>query len=214
MKQGLFITVEGPEGAGKSTIIKKMADELTEKGRDVILTREPGGITIAEEIREVILDPKNTAMDERTEALLYAAARRQHLAEKVIPSLDKGSIVLCDRFLDSSLAYQGHARGIGMEEVYSINKFAIGDTMPDITLYFDVEPEIGLERISAHKGREVNRLDLETIDFHERVREGYLMLLEKFPERIKKIDASASFDEVYQNALELIEKYIDERPVR
>ncbi|WP_421382501.1 dTMP kinase [Bacillus salacetis] len=214
MRQGLFITVEGPEGAGKSTIIQKMADELAEKGIDVMLTREPGGISIAEEIREVILNPKNTAMDERTEALLYAAARRQHLAEKVIPALEKGGIVLCDRFLDSSLAYQGHARGIGMDEVYSINKFAIENTMPDLTLYFDVEPDVGLGRISKHKGREVNRLDLEAIDFHERVREGYFMLLDQFPDRITKIDASRPFDDVYQNAFDIVEKFIAERPVK
>ena len=208
MKRGLFITVEGPEGAGKSTILKKMAEELKEKGHQVVLTREPGGISIAEEIRKVILDRNHTEMDERTEALLYAAARRQHLAEKVIPSLENGSMVLCDRFLDSSLAYQGHARGIGMEEVYSINKFAIGDTMPDLTLYFDVSPEVGLKRISKNQGREVNRLDLEAIDFHERVREGYLMLLKQFPQRIKKIDASVSFDDVYKTSMEIIENYI------
>ncbi|RIW29890.1 dTMP kinase [Bacillus salacetis] len=214
MEQGIFITVEGPEGAGKSTIIKQMAEELAGKGHEVVLTREPGGITIAEEIREVILNPKHTEMDERTEALLYAAARRQHLAEKVIPALENKQIVLCDRFLDSSLAYQGHARGIGMEEVYSINQFAIGNTMPDITLYFDVEPEVGLQRISKHQGREVNRLDLETLEFHERVREGYLMLLEKFPDRIKKIDAGKSFTEVYQHAFNIVEKYIAARPVK
>jgi dTMP kinase len=214
MEQGLFITVEGPEGAGKSTIIKKMADELIGKGHEVVLTREPGGISIAEEIREVILNPDHTEMDERTEALLYAAARRQHLAEKVIPALENGRIVLCDRFLDSSLAYQGYARGIGMDEVYSINKFAIEDTMPDITLYFDVEPEVGLQRISKHKGREVNRLDLEALDFHERVREGYLMLLEQFPDRIKKIDAGLAFDEVYKTAFNLVEEYIEGRPVK
>jgi dTMP kinase len=215
MKQGLFITVEGPEGAGKSTILQKMADELKEKGHQVVLTREPGGISIAEDIRRVILDRNNTEMDEKTEALLYAAARRQHLAEKVVPALENGSIVLCDRFLDSSLAYQGHARGIGMEEVYSINKFAIGNTMPDMTLYFDVSPEVGLERINKHQGREVNRLDLENIEFHERVREGYFMLLEQFPERIRKIDAGSPFEKVYQSAIELVEKYIAERkPVK
>ncbi|WP_456272844.1 dTMP kinase [Bacillus sp. AK031] len=215
MKQGLFITVEGPEGAGKSTILQKMADELKGKGHQVVLTREPGGISIAEDIRSVILDRNNTEMDERTEALLYAAARRQHLAEKVVPALENGSIVLCDRFLDSSLAYQGHARGIGMEEVYSINKFAIGDTMPDMTLYFDVSPEIGLERIRKHQGREVNRIDLEDIEFHERVREGYFMLLEQFPQRIKKIDAGSSFEKVYQSAIEMVEKYIAEKkPVK
>ncbi|MEK3856813.1 dTMP kinase [Cytobacillus sp. FSL H8-0458] len=200
MKKGKFITVEGPEGAGKTTIIDMLASNLAEEGYQVLQTREPGGIEIAEQIRSVILDKKNTKMDPRTEALLYAAARRQHLAEKVKPALDEGYIILCDRFIDSSLAYQGYARGLGIEEVYSINSFAIEGMMPELTLYFDIEPEAGLERINQHKGREVNRLDLEKLDFHHKVREGYLKLMELYPERIFKIDASKPLEEVYQQA--------------
>ncbi len=129
-------------------------------------------------------------MDARTEALLYAAARRQHLVEKVKPALEEGKIVLCDRFVDSSLAYQGHARGLGIDEVLSINQFAIEKMMPDLTIYFDIEPELGLQRINKNKGREVNRLDLEHLEFHNRVREGYHLVMERFPERMVKIDAS------------------------
>lgn len=206
--RGLFITFEGPEGAGKTTIIQKVAKEMENGGIDVVLTREPGGIQISEQIRQVILDPANTAMDARTEALLYAAARRQHLVEKVIPALKKGAIVLCDRFIDSSLAYQGHARGLGMDEVLSINQFAIQELMPDKTLYFDIEPEIGLKRIEAHTGREVNRLDLEKVTFHHKVREGYKILLERFPERITSIDASASLHTVYEETMAIIEKLL------
>ncbi|KAF0823395.1 dTMP kinase [Cytobacillus firmus] len=200
MKKGKFITVEGPEGAGKTTIIDMLASNLAEEGYQVLQTREPGGIEIAEQIRSVILDKKNTKMDPRTEALLYAAARRQHLAEKVKPALDEGYIILCDRFIDSSLAYQGYARGLGIEEVYSINSFAIEGMMPELTLYFDIDPESGLNRINQHKGREVNRLDLEKLDFHHKVREGYLKLMELYPERIFKIDASKPLEEVYQQA--------------
>ncbi|MDP4169726.1 MAG: dTMP kinase [Bacillota bacterium] len=204
MEDGIFITIEGPEGAGKSTIIKMLADQLSEEGISVMLTREPGGIEIAEQIRTIILNPVNTAMDARTEALLYAAARRQHLVEKVKPALEEGKIVLCDRFIDSSLAYQGHARGLGIEEVYNINQFAIGHMMPQLTLYFDIDPEEGLKRISNHKGREINRLDMETIEFHCKVREGYYLLMERFSERFKSIDASAPLEEVFQNASEEI----------
>ncbi|KON85895.1 thymidylate kinase [Sporosarcina globispora] len=200
MKKGMFITVEGPEGAGKTTIIDMLASNLAEEGYQVLQTREPGGIEIAEQIRSVILDKNNTKMDPRTEALLYAAARRQHLVEKVKPAIDKGSIVLCDRFIDSSLAYQGYARGLGIDEVYSINSFAIEGMMPELTLYFDIQPEAGLERINQHKGREVNRLDLEKLDFHLKVREGYMKLMELYPERIYKVDASKPLEEVYQQA--------------
>ncbi|HYK74043.1 MAG TPA: dTMP kinase, partial [Pseudoneobacillus sp.] len=140
----------------------------------------------------------------RTEALLYAAARRQHLVEKVEPALLDGKIVLCDRFIDSSLAYQGYARGLGMEEVYTINQFAIGERMPHLTLYFDIEPEKGLERINQHQNREINRLDLEDLQFHHKVREGYQLLLKQFPDRIKKVDASQSVEDVLLQVLELI----------
>ncbi len=208
MKKGLFITFEGPEGAGKTTIIEMLEKALKDKQYNVMKTREPGGIHIAEKIREVILNREHTEMDERTEALLYAAARRQHLVEKVIPALESGRIVLCDRFIDSSLAYQGHARGIGIDEVFKINEFAISETMPDVTVYFDIPPEEGLRRISQHEEREVNRLDLENIQFHLRVQEGYILLQERFPERIKKINANQPIEQVFQDALDLIHTYI------
>ncbi len=204
MKNGFFITFEGPDGAGKSTIIRMVANEL----KDALLTREPGGIDIAEQIRKVILDKENIAMDARTEALLYAAARRQHLVEKVRPALEEGKVVLCDRFVDSSLAYQGFARGLGIDEVLSINQFAIENMMPDLTIYFDIEPELGLQRINKNKGREVNRLDLEHLEFHNRVREGYQLVLKKFPERIVKIDASREVEDVFAKTMELLKEKI------
>jgi dTMP kinase len=196
MTTGKFITFEGPEGAGKTTVINLLRAELELLGYEVLQTREPGGIEIAEKIRNVILDKGHTAMDPRTEALLYAAARRQHLVEKVNPALNEGKIVLCDRFVDSSLAYQGYARGLGMDDVYSINQFAIEERMPELTLYFDIDPEVGLNRINLHEQREVNRLDLEDIQFHHKVREGYEILLTRFPNRIRKINASLSLEEV------------------
>ncbi|MGN1386320.1 MAG: dTMP kinase [Bacillus sp. (in: firmicutes)] len=208
MEQGMFITFEGPEGAGKTTILNKLSDILKQKGYKVLQTREPGGISISEQIREVLLNKDNVSMDERTEALLYAAARRQHLVEKVLPALEEGYMVLCDRFIDSSLAYQGYARGLGVDEVYQINRFAIGETMPNLTLYFDIDPKEGLARIQSNEEREVNRLDLEKLSFHEEVREGYLKLVDRFPERIKIVDASAGVDEVLDNALEVIQAYI------
>ncbi|WP_294405856.1 dTMP kinase [uncultured Clostridium sp.] len=196
MKKGLFIVFEGGEGTGKTTAIESIYDWITEKGFKCIKTREPGGIKIAEEIRQVILNKENTKMDGRTEALLYAAARRQHLVEKVIPSLENGHIVLCDRFIDSSLAYQGYARGLGMDEVMSINKFAIGDYMPDLSIWFDLDPKIGLERINKSGEREVNRLDLEKMDFHEKVREGYNKVYTCNKDRIVRIDADQSREEI------------------
>jgi dTMP kinase len=204
MNRGMFISLEGPEGAGKTTIISMLMTELELRGYQVLQTREPGGIEIAEKIRNVILDKSHTAMDPRTEALLYAAARRQHLVEKVNPALENGKIVLCDRFIDSSLAYQGHARGLGMDDVYSINQFAIGDRMPDLTIYFDIDPVIGLNRINQHNNREVNRLDLEDIQFHYKVREGYELLLKRFPDRMKKIDAAGPLEVVFSKAKDLI----------
>lgn len=201
---GYFITVEGGEGAGKSSILQSLGSKLTTMGYDVLTTREPGGIDIAEKIRKLILDPTHTTMDGRTEALLYAAARRQHLAEKVLPALNSGRIVLCDRFIDSSLAYQGYARGLGMDEVFMINQFAIQDCMPDMTLFFDIEPKKGLERISANKDRERNRLDLENIQFHEQVYQAYQKLVRKFPERIQVIDANQPFEQVEADAMNLL----------
>ncbi|WP_214484106.1 dTMP kinase [Bacillus sp. SM2101] len=206
---GYFFSFEGPEGAGKTTIIDKLANYLYKKGYDVISTREPGGIAISEQIRNVILDQQNDTMDGRTEALLYAAARRQHLVEKVIPALEEGKVVLCDRFIDSSLAYQGYARGIGIDEVFGINKFAINNLMPHFTLYFDIEPIVGLQRIQQNNKREVNRLDMENISFHERVREGYLLLLDRFSDRIRLVEADRPLEEVFNEAKMHIEHFIE-----
>ncbi len=206
--KGLFITFEGGEGCGKTTVIHNLEAKLKEMGIDVLVTREPGGSVIAEEIRNIILDKKNTEMDSRTEALLYAASRRQHLKEIVIPALEQGKIVISDRYLDSSLAYQGYARGIGMDAVYAINEFAIDDTMPEITFFLDLKPELGLERIALHRSDEVNRLDLENISFHHKVYDAYKILLEKYPERIIRIDASKTVEEETREILDILLKKI------
>lgn len=208
MGNGLFIVFEGGEGSGKSTMLEKTYKWLIDNNKECIKTREPGGIRISEDIRNVILDKDNTEMDGRTEALLYAAARRQHLVEKVIPALKSGKIVLCDRFIDSSLAYQGHARGLGIDEIMKINEFAIDGFMPDLSIFFDIKPEEGLSRINKDNNREVNRLDLEKIDFHNKVREGYNILLKRYGNRIKKIDASKPIDEVFVEVKNIIEQYI------
>lgn len=205
---GYFITLEGGEGAGKTTVLESLESKLLELGYDVLKTREPGGINISEKIRHIILTPDHTEMDGRTEALLYAAARRQHLVEKVFPALKEGKIVLCDRFIDSSLAYQGYARGLGIDEVLSINQFAIQECMPDLTLYFDISPKEGLNRISSNKARERNRLDLEKIQFHEKVYEGYQLLVHQYPERIKVINANQGLNEVESEAMTEIETYL------
>ncbi|PAD23357.1 dTMP kinase [Niallia circulans] len=208
MTKGIFITLEGPEGAGKTTVIDMLLNYYQEKELQIIKTREPGGIPISEKIRNIILDPKHTEMDARTEALLYAAARRQHLVEKVIPALNDGAIVLCDRFIDSSLAYQGYARGIDMDEIWEINQFAIGDTMPELTIYFDLDPRVGLARINNTSDREINRLDLEKIEFHEKVQEGYYKVIERFPDRIIKVDASKPLEQVLEDTVDIINRFL------
>ena len=208
--KGLFITFEGCEGSGKTSVILKLVSYLESKGYKVYKTREPGGSKIAEDIRNVILDVDNTDMDKITEALLYAASRRQHLVEKVIPYLNEGYIVICDRYLDSSLAYQGHARGIGIDKVYDINMAATEGLLPDLTVYLDIEPSIGLKRINQNN-REQNRLDLKKINFHEKVYEGYDIIRKKFSDRIKSIDASKTPNEVLQDTIKLIEGFIESR---
>lgn len=205
---GYFITFEGVEGAGKTTILQDIHGKLESLGYDVVSTREPGGIEIAEQIRHVILNTNNTKMEERTEALLYAAARRQHLVEKVIPALEQGKVILCDRFIDSSLAYQGYARGLGIDEVFAINQFAIKDQLPNLTILFDLEPKKGLSRIASNKDRERNRLDLETISFHEKVYKGYQILLDKFPNRIQSVNADQPLEQVGKEVLNKILLYI------
>lgn len=189
-------------------MIGKLAAFMESNHVPVLVTREPGGIEIAEKIRSIILDPAHTSMDARTEALLYAAARRQHLVEKVEPAVKEGKIVLCDRFVDSSLAYQGYGRGLGMEEVGAINRFAVDHWQPDLTLYLDIDPEIGLARIGEHRGHEVNRLDMESLSFHQKVREAYLLLAKTYPDRIVVIDASQTPDQVEKQLTESLKKRI------
>ncbi len=200
----MFITLEGPEGSGKTTAVEAAVKALEEKGYQIVRTREPGGTPIAEQIRNVILDKENTKMDPRTEALLYAASRRQHLVEKVWPALKEGKIVICDRYLDSSLAYQGGARGLGVENILNINLFATENTWPDLTLLFDIKPEVGLARIASNANREVNRLDLEKIEFHNKVRDTFLELARRYPDRYVIIDASQDRDTVAKATLDAI----------
>lgn len=200
----MFITLEGPEGSGKTSAAKRIVEELEKQGYSVLFTREPGGTPIAEQIRSVILDKANTKLDARAEALLYAASRRQHLVEKVFPALEEGKLVICDRYIDSSLAYQGGARGLGIDEVLNINMFATEYKFPDLTLLFDIDPVLGLERISKNKNREVNRLDLEKLDFHNQVRNTFLDLSRRYEDRYIIIDASQSEEKVASDALEAI----------
>lgn len=192
----MFITLEGVEGSGKTTVAKGIMKLLKEGGYDVLYTREPGGSKIAEQIREVLLDTRNTDMDSRTEALLYAAARRQHLVDVIEPAIKDGKMVICDRFIDSSIVYQGDARGIGAELVDEINDFAIAGMRPDLTILIDVKPEVGLARINKDKDREVNRLDLEEFDFHHLVYNGYQELAKKHPERISVVNGELHVDDV------------------
>ncbi len=203
---GKFITFEGCDGCGKTTIAQKLYEQLTSEGYEVLLTREPGGIRIAEEIRKIILNPEYSEMDDRCEALLYAAARRQHLTQKVLPALERGAIVLCDRFIDSSLAYQGHARKIGVQEVFELNKFAIDHHMPDATLYLDVDLEVGLQRV---KGRgAMDRLDAQGASFHAAVREGYAIVNKMYKHRIHIVDANLEIDAVFAQAYAIIKEVI------
>ncbi|MCY7155837.1 dTMP kinase [Streptococcus gallolyticus subsp. gallolyticus] len=203
MKNGIIISFEGPDGAGKTTVLEQVFPVLQEKGYDIVTTREPGGVEIAERIRDVILDVNHVAMDSKTELLLYMAARRQHYVEKVLPALEAGKVVLIDRFIDSSIAYQGAGRGLDKDIITRLNDFATDGRKPDLTLYFDVESEIGLARIAKNTEREVNRLDLEKLDMHKRVREGYLTLTEQ-EKRIVTIDASRELADVVSETLHTI----------
>lgn len=206
---GVFITLEGPDGSGKSTIIKKIGDYLNKRNIDYIMTREPGGTHIGEDIREIILDNKNTNMGGETEALLYAASRSQHVHEKIIPALKKGKLVLCDRFLLSSLAYQGVGRGLGIEEVKAINEFGLRATNPDLILFFHIDPEVSLKRKTGKLAGD--RLEKEGEIFHKKVYNGYMELLDLYPDKVKIIDASKTIDEVEKQCIDEIEKLLISR---
>ena len=204
MSKGFLVSLEGPEGAGKTSVLEALIPILEDRGVEVLTTREPGGVLIGEKIREVILDPSHTEMDPKTELLLYIASRRQHLVEKVLPALAAGKLVIMDRFIDSSVAYQGFGRGLDIDAIDWLNEFATDGLKPDLTLYFDIEVEEGLARIAANSNREVNRLDMEDLDLHRKVRQGYLSLLEREGNRIEKIDASLPLDQVIENTQQLL----------
>ncbi|MBD5806902.1 dTMP kinase [Lactobacillus sp. 0.1XD8-4] len=189
---GKFISFEGPDGAGKTSVIQQIQEDLEQQlGKEAVkYIREPGGSRISEEIRQLLFDNQNADMDPRTEALLFAASRRQVVVSEIIPALKAGKTILCDRYVDSSIAYQGAGRGLGEQEIWQINQFAIDGLMPDLTIYLDIESELGLQRIAEHRANQVNRLDKEKLAFHQTVRQSYLRLQQRHPARIKLIDAS------------------------
>lgn len=207
--RGLFITLEGGDGAGKSTQIRNIRSFFEDRGFVVLLTREPGGTKISEKLREILLDKDNAEMDPVTEMLIYAASRAQNVREVIIPALEEGKVVICDRFTDSSIAYQGYGRELG-EMVAEVNARATGGLEPDITFWLDVDPETGKER--AKKDGELDRLELETMDFHYRLYEGYRTLARENPGRIKRIDASKSPDEIWDNIHEYLCRIFAKRP--
>ena len=200
--KGRFITFEGCEGSGKSTQIRLLSERLKKQGISHIVTREPGGSDIAEQIRNIILNGKNTAMCDECEALLYAAARAQHLREVVQPALNRGTLVLCDRFVDSSLAYQGYARGLGLDFVREINSFAMRDFRPDITLFLDISPRAAFER--KHGADEDDRMEQLGMAFHQKVDEGYLKIAEAERERVAKVACGGSKWETAENIYALL----------
>ena len=200
--EGLFITFEGLDGCGKTTQIKLLKDYLEEQGRKVVLTREPGGTKISEDIRDIILDVKNKEMSYNCEMLLYAAARAQLVKEVIKPSLMQGAVVLCDRFVDSSYVYQGIARGLGIEKVDKINQIAMDDVIPDITLFFDITPQISLQR--RMKVSMADRIEEEKLEFHQKVYEGYKYLASRYSDRIKTIDANCEIEDVRRQVLEKV----------
>ena len=202
---GLFITFEGGECSGKTTVIVEVCKKLEEMGIPFISTREPGGIRIAEDIRKIILDINNTAMTRECEALLYAASRMQHLSERVLPALEAGKVVICDRFLDSSLAYQGYARGIGFDDVLRANSFAL-DYLPGLTIFIDVTPDVALKRLSGRD--KTDRLDLEKNDFHQRVYEGYHAVMNMYPERVVRVDGNQCLEDVVKDCINVVLNYL------
>lgn len=204
--EGIFIALEGPDGSGKSTIMKKIITYLKDEDIDFVATREPGGTKIGEDIRKIILDEDNKSMAAETEALLYAASRGQHVHEKILPALKMGKIVVCERFLLSSLAYQGVGRGLGIERVEMINDFAIMGRRPDLTLFFDVDPEETLNRKT--KKDSGDRLEKEGVEFHKKVYNGYKELLQGYAEDMEIIDASQNIEQVFQQCIYHIDKTI------
>ena len=210
LEKGIFISFEGNDGSGKSTTVRGVYDELVKRGYDVIVTREPGGSKIAEKIRSLILDNDNAGMDARTESLLYASSRREHVVKVIKPALEAKKIVLCDRYIDSSLAYQGYARGIGIDEVYEMNMYATEGLLPELTVFVVANPEVGFMRIRKN-ARELDRLEQESLKFHKDVYDGYCKLIEKFPERIKKVNGEQELEVAVKEAVDLVVGFVEGR---
>jgi dTMP kinase len=202
---GHFITFEGPDGSGKTSQLKLAAAWLENTGVPLLITREPGGTPIGEEIRKLVHDTQHTEMAYEAEILLYSASRAQHVAEVIIPALKQGKIVLCDRFFDSTYAYQGYGRGLPMEPLRLITQFATQKLTPDLTLYLDISPEIGIQRRESG-GDILNRLDREKLDFHYRVREGYLALIKSESDRWRVIDGSGSLEDVHKAVKKVLQQ--------
>jgi dTMP kinase len=205
-RRGLLITFEGVEGCGKTTQLKMLYDALTKQGRDVVVTREPGGTPIGERIRGIVLDAGAKEMDPKTEALLYSASRAQHVAQVVRPALEDGKIVLCDRYLDSSLAYQGIARGLGEEDVLRLNIWATDETLPDLVIMLHLDPEVGLSRTKG----DPDRMEQEDLTFHKKVGEAYLQLARQFPSRFAVIDGSGAVEEVHRQVSAAVLPFVHE----
>lgn len=205
MAKGYFITFEGPDGSGKSTQIGLLKEFLEIKGFDVLETREPGGTRISEKIRDIILDTENTEMNPVTEALLYAASRAQHVHEVIKPAISEGKIVICDRYVDSSIVYQGVARGLGIEAVSRINSIAIQGVMPDLTFLFDMDPEAALNRKVSDSGGD--RLELEDIKFHKMVYNGYREI-SRDNKRMRPIDAARSVDRIHSDIIYYVKEFL------
>jgi len=205
---GLFITLEGPDGSGKTTQMDLLEAALRKEGLDLIRTREPGGTLISEKIRDMVLDPACSEMCDRAEALLYAAARAQHLHEKILPALNAGKIVLCDRFVDSSLVYQGIGRNLGVETIAELNRFATGGVLPDLTIVIQIDYEEGLRRKALQRNGELDRLEQQKDDFHRKVHEGFAELKKYSPARVVQIDGSGSCEEVHAQVMETVRPYL------
>lgn len=203
--KGFFITFEGPDGSGKTTQIDLLRRHLLDRGYEVLVTREPGGTPISEAIRKIILDTEHMEMTPVTEMLLYAAARAQHVDQLIRPALEQGKIVLCDRFVDSSIAYQGLGRGLGIELVEEINRVALQGIMPNLTFFFDIDPEKGLIR-GKDRDRKVDRLELEDLEFHKRVYQGFCILCLKHPERFRRINADTNINDIFQQIIQEIDE--------
>lgn len=206
MMKGFFVTIEGPDGSGKTTQIDLLTRYLVAEDFDYLVTREPGGTRISNRIRQILLEKEYTEMTAETETLLYAASRAQHVSEVILPALKKGKIVLCDRFIDASMAYQGAGRGIDIDCIKKINSIALMGIMPHLTILLDIPPNIGLQRKKNYK--EIDRIESEELDFHERVREGYLYLAEKEPKRIKVLDGCQDKNVIFSEIVSLVENLL------